>query len=68
MKIGHSDGILKEFLRHEDISKWHCSGGDPWIIDCLTKLLKSMFTGTCAKYCKFSRGFIFAKLRLCEVS
>ena len=45
LKIGHSDGILKEFLRHEDISNWHCSGGDPWIIDCLTKLLKSMFTG-----------------------
>lgn len=45
IKIGHSDLILKNFLRHEDISRWHSTGGDPWLIDCLTKLLKSMFIG-----------------------
>lgn len=45
IKIGHSDLILKEFLRHEDISRWHSTGGDPWLIDCLTELLKSMFIG-----------------------
>ena len=60
MKIGHSDGILKEFLRHEDISNWHCSRGDPWIIECLTKLLKSMFTGNQKlPLWNFLQGFYF---------
>ena len=45
VKIGHSDTIMKGFLRHEDISRWHCSGGDPWLVNNLTKLVRSMFTG-----------------------
>lgn len=45
IKIGHSDLILKSTLRREDISKWHCGNGDPWVIDHLTNLVKSMFSG-----------------------
>ena len=60
MKIGHSDTILKSYLRKDDISKWHCSGGDPWLIDNLTKLVKSMFTG------KYIFSILLSNLKLNE--
>lgn len=45
IKIGHIDDILKRYLRPEEISSFHCSGGDPWLIRLLTDLLKVIFPG-----------------------